>query len=113
MRMRGQVQTHRRPWNLSSTTATISIRPITATGPIYFLICTVWFVGGRSLSECVEAFGEGALATGEHGRVAQGETTRFGFAEFLEQVEKIGRLVGFEGHDKFLIVQAEGISRVQ
>ena len=68
------------------------------------------FVGS---AKGVKAFGEISLATSEHRRIAQSKAARFGLAEFLKEIEKIGGLIGFERGHEFLIVETEGISCVQ
>ena len=50
---------------------------------------------------------------GENRGVAFGVAGAFGFAEFLDQVEKIAGEFGFESHDEFLVVEPERISRVE
>src|SRR5216684_6878274 len=65
------------------------------------------------LPQSVKTLGQGALSTGEHRRVAQGERARFGLAQFLDQIEEVGRLVCLKRDHEFLIVEAERVGRVQ
>ncbi len=50
---------------------------------------------------------------GEDGGVAFGVAGAFGFAEFLDEVEEVAGVFGFEGDDEFLVVEAEGVGGVE
>ncbi len=53
------------------------------------------------------------LDGGEDGGVAFGVAGAFGFAEFLDEVEEVAGVFGFEGDDEFLVVEAEGVGGVE
>src|SRR5947208_1118159 len=60
---------------------------------------------------------QGALHRGrdtrEGRRVAQGVGTRLGGAQTLHEVEEVARIVRLEGDDELLVVEPEGVTRVQ
>ena len=60
-----------------------------------------------------ETLAQRALAASEHRRVAQRVGAGFCFAQFLDQIEKVSRMVRFKRDDKLLIVESKGIGRVQ
>src|ERR1043166_6718930 len=66
-----------------------------------------------NLTQSFQTLAQRALTTGEHRRVAQGVRSRLGLAQFLDQIEEVGREVRLEGDDKLLIVEPEGIRRMQ
>ena len=51
---------------------------------VSFVCCGhLWWAPEMSLTERVQTLGQSALAAGEHGRVAEREATRLGFAQLL------------------------------
>src|SRR5437899_8157747 len=70
--------------------------------------------GDDSLSpEGVEGLFEAFVDAGEDWRVAQGVAAPLGFAQGHDQIQEVLRLVAFEGHNPFLVVQPEGVCRVE
>ena len=56
------------------------------------------------LAKRIEAFSQRSLAAGKHRSVAQSVGACFGFAQFLDQVKEIRRVVSLKGNHKFLII---------
>src|SRR3989454_12651878 len=63
--------------------------------------------------EGVKGLFEALVDAGEDRRVAQGVAAPLGFAEGHHEIEEVFRLVAFEGHDPFLVVQPKGVRRVE
>ena len=59
----------------------------------------------------VERAGERHRDAGEDRGVAQRVGARLGGAELLDEVEELAGLVGLEGDDELLVVEAEGVGR--
>src|SRR5215831_13890588 len=51
--------------------------------------------------------------TGKHGSVTQSILTGFSFAQFLNEIKKIADVIGFKGDNELLVIQAEGIGRIE
>ena len=67
----------------------------------------------RVVARAVEHFGGGEADAGEDGGVLEGVEADLGLAELLDEVEEVFGEVGLEGDDELLIVQAEGVGRVE
>src|SRR3954451_525800 len=67
---------------------------------------------GGGAVERVERVGDGHRHAGEDRRVAQRVGARLGWAEFLNQVQELADVVGLEGDDELLIVEAERVGGV-
>src|SRR2546428_13718822 len=63
--------------------------------------------------EGVKGLFEALMDAGEDRRVAQGVAAPLGFAQGHHEIKEVLRLVAFEGHDPFLVVQPEGVRRVE
>src|SRR5436309_781765 len=72
--------------------------------------------GGRETSlspEGIEGLFEAFVDAGEDRRVAQGVAAPLGLAQGHHEIKEVFRLVAFEGHDPFLVVQPKRIRRVE
>ena len=61
----------------------------------------------KAIVDYSQAAGQGATPAGEHRRVAQREAAGFRFAQLLEQIKEVSRLVRLKSNHELLIVQAE------
>ena len=66
-----------------------------------------------SAAKRVERFLEALANAGENRRIAQREARAFGFAERHHEIQEVFRLIAFKRHHPFLVIQPEGIGRVQ
>src|SRR5437867_4701484 len=63
--------------------------------------------------EGVKGLFEALVDAREDRGIAQGVAAALGFAQGHDQVQEVFRLVAFEGHDPFLVIQSEGVRRVE
>src|SRR5437879_9188902 len=63
--------------------------------------------------EGVKGLFEALVDAREDRGIAQGVAAPLGFAQGHDQVQEVFRLVAFEGHDPFLVIQSEGVRRVE
>src|SRR3989442_11528724 len=63
--------------------------------------------------EGVKGLFEALVDAREDRGIAQGVAAPLGFAQGHDQVQEIFRLVAFEGHDPFLVIQSKRIRRVE
>src|SRR6266849_7880679 len=66
-----------------------------------------------ALAEGVKTFGERSSAAGKHRCVAQRVGAGFGFAQFLNQIKEVRRIIGLERNHEFLIIETKGIGSMK
>src|SRR6266851_9451194 len=70
-------------------------------------------VSASRLAEGIKTFGERSFAAGKHRCVAQSVGAGFRFAQFLNQIKEVRRIIGLKSNHKFLIIETKGIGSVK